>query len=130
MGGLTRLDMEKILLISFITIFLSAPIFAQDSRYYQLVNRLNRVESEILDLKRIKSRVTQFESITARQREEIREESVRIDELVERNRFLEALLKKLCDQPPDQHHTEACRGVVSSHQGGEKTVPEVQGNRP
>ena len=60
----------------------SVPVDAsEDSRYYMLLNRLRKIDSDIVELKRLRVRVSQLEVINTQHERTMDEESLRMGKL-------------------------------------------------
>ncbi|HIG41685.1 MAG: hypothetical protein ABGY96_04935 [bacterium] len=90
----------------------SVPVGAsEDSRYYQLLNRLSKVESDVVDLRRLRARVSQLEVIDTQHERTMEEQSRRIATLEQKNEDLEAIVSSLCKQVESEHQERSCGSV-------------------
>ena len=101
---------RTIALLVFITL-VTVPAMGQDSRYYSLINRLNKVDSDLAELKRLKQRVSQLEVANTQQKRRIQNESRRVDQLSQRNKSLMAFVNSICKQQINPPHKDACAKV-------------------
>jgi hypothetical protein len=91
----------------------SETVTAEDSRYYSLVNRLNKVEAGLVELKRLKRQVSQLEIMHTQQKRRIQDESWRMDSVSEQNKSLLTFVNSICEsERSQQQYREACQRVT------------------
>jgi uncharacterized protein YdcH (DUF465 family) len=88
----------------------------QDSRNYSLINRLNKVDSDLAELKRLRQRVSQLEVLNTQQKRRIQDESRRVDQLSQKNRSLVAFVNGICEQEVNLVHKDACRKLQAARE--------------
>jgi len=103
--------MIRILVICTAVIVFSAPATAEDARYYSLVNRLSKLESEVVDLERLKQRVSQLEVMNTQHKRRLQDQSLRIDQLSEQNKSLLDFVNKICQKGDGLAYQRACEAV-------------------
>ena len=96
-----------LVLITLVTV----PALGQDSHYYSLMNRLNKVDSDLAELQRLRQRVSQLEVMNTQHKRRIQDESRRVDQLSKSNRSLMAFVNGICLQEANPDHIDACRNL-------------------
>ena len=98
--------MVRIIALSIVALSIAGSLFSasvpvdasEDSRYYQLLNRLGKVESDVVDLRRLRVRVSQLEVIDNQHERTMEEQALRIATLEQKNEDLEAVVSSICKQ--------------------------------
>ena len=86
----------------------SVDVVADDSRHYMLTNRLNKIESDLVELKRLRARVSQLEVVKTQHERRMQDEFLRMGELEERNESLEAFVNTICKQLENEQSKIVC----------------------